>query len=82
MCPPLQEIIRWFKTMTTNEYIQEVKSGSLPPFVKRIWHRSFYAHVIRDDENLNRIREYIRDNPAKWTLDEENPENRGEGFYV
>ena len=82
MGPPLQEVIRWFKTMTTNEYIQEVKSGSFPQFAKRIWQRSFYDHVIRDDEDLNRIREYVRDNPARWTLDEENPENRVEGFYV
>ncbi len=75
--PPLQEVIRWFKTMTTNEYIKEVKSGRLPPFEKRIWQRSFYDHIIRDEEDMNRIREYIRDNPAKWTLDEENPVNRG-----
>ena len=73
----LQEIIQWFKTMTTNEYIKEVKSRNFPPFEKRIWQRSFYDHIIRDDEDMNRIREYIRDNPAKWTLDEENPESWG-----
>ena len=76
--PPLQEIIQWFKTMTTNEYINEVKSGRFPPFEKRIWQRSFYDHVIRDDDDLNRIREYIRNNPLRWALDEENPANRSE----
>ena len=34
--PPLQEIIQWFKTMTTNGYINEVKYGRFPPFEKRI----------------------------------------------
>ena len=74
--PPLQEIIQWFKTMTTNEYIKEVKSRRFPPFEKRIWQRSFYDHVIRDDDDLGRIREYIQNNPLKWSLDEYNPINQ------
>ncbi len=74
--PPLQEIIQWVKMMTTNEYINEVKSGRFPPFEKRIWQRSFYDHVIRDDDDLGRVREYIRNNPLKWALDEYNPDNR------
>ena len=74
--PPLREIIQWFKTMTTNEYIKEVKSGRFPPFEKRIWQRSFYDHVIRNDEDINNIREYIQNNPLKWALDEYNPANQ------
>ncbi len=74
--PPLQEIIQWFKTMTTNGYINEVKYGRFPPFEKRIWQRSFYDHVILDDDDLNRVREYIQNNPLRWALDEENPANR------
>ena len=74
--PPLQEIIQWFKTMTTNEYIKEVKSRRFPPFEKRIWQRSFYDHIIRDDNDLNRVREYIQNNPLRWALDEYNPVNQ------
>jgi hypothetical protein len=29
--------------------------------------------VIRDDDSLNRIRQYILDNPARWAFDRENP---------
>ncbi len=72
---PLQEIIQWFKTMTTNEYIQGVKSGIFPPFKKRLWQRSFYDHVIRDEQSLNDVREYIQNNPLDWKLDENNPAN-------
>jgi hypothetical protein len=32
-------------------------------------------HIIREDEELNRIREYIVNNPARWAEDEENPVN-------
>lgn len=36
-----------------------------------VWQRNYYDHVIRDDVDLNRIREYISNNPAKWELDKE-----------
>lgn len=36
------------------------------------WQPRFYDHVIRKDESLLRIREYIRNNPANWDKDEEN----------
>ena len=38
-----------------------------------VWHRNYYEHVIRDEADLNRIREYINGNPARWAEDEENP---------
>jgi len=38
------------------------------------WQGRFHDHIVRDEDDLNRIREYIRDNPVKWALDEENPE--------
>jgi REP-associated tyrosine transposase len=43
-----------------------------------VWQRNFYEHVIRDEESLNRIREYILNNPAQWDLDPENPEAKGD----
>jgi putative transposase len=33
------------------------------------WQSRFYDHVIRDETDLQRIREYIRDNPKKWEMD-------------
>jgi REP element-mobilizing transposase RayT len=33
------------------------------------WQTRFYDHVIRDETDLQRIRQYIRDNPGKWELD-------------
>ena len=34
-----------------------------------IWHRDFYDHIIRNEIELNNIRQYIIDNPKKWKLD-------------
>ena len=40
----------------------------------RIWQRNYYEHVIRHDDDLNKIREYITGNPGTWESDRENPE--------
>ena len=63
------DVVRWFKTMTTNQYITHVKSGILPPFDKRIWQRNYYEHVIRNDADYDRLATYIADNPVKWSED-------------
>jgi len=39
-----------------------------------IWQRNYYEHIIRDENELNRVRQYILDNPAKWADDPENPD--------
>ena len=73
---PLPEIVQWFKTMTTNEYIQNVKERGWPRFKGRLWQRGYYERVIRDERELRQAREYIVGNPAKWSEDAENPVNR------
>jgi len=38
-----------------------------------LWQRNYHEHVIRDEEELAAIRQYIVDNPLKWSVDRENP---------
>jgi len=38
-----------------------------------VWQRNYFEHVIRDDDSLNRIRQYILQNPTQWEFDRENP---------
>jgi putative transposase len=38
-----------------------------------IWQRNYYEHIIRNEDALNRIRQYIVDNPVRWASDRENP---------
>ena len=70
---PLPRVIQWFKTMTTNEYIRGVKKHQWPRFPGKLWQRNYYEHVIRNENETNRIRKYITDNPAQWSTDRENP---------
>lgn len=69
---PLPKIIQWFKTMSTNEYIRSVKNNHLSPFTGKLWQRNYYEHIIRNDDELNRVREYILNNPINWFTDEYN----------
>ncbi len=34
-----------------------------------VWQRNYYERVIRDEEEWNRIREYIEKNPEMWEED-------------
>jgi REP element-mobilizing transposase RayT len=38
------------------------------------WQRNYYERIIRNDDELDRIRAYIANNPAKWQDDEDNPD--------
>lgn len=73
--PPLQRVVQWFKTMTTNAYICGVNEHGWPPFAGRLWQRNYYERVIRDERELAAARKYIVENPLKWHLDREHPQN-------
>lgn len=58
-------IIRGFKIGATKWFKANTE-------ISPVWQRNYYEHIIRDDEDLNRIREYIKSNPMNWDKDDEN----------
>ena len=42
-------------------------------FVEPVWQRNYYERVIRNERELQAIRQYVVDNPRQWALDKENP---------
>ncbi len=44
---------------------------------RKTWQPDYYDHVIRDDAEYHRIKQYIINNPAKWQDDTFNDENDG-----
>ena len=64
----ISEIMGAFKSITT---IALHKNG-LKNFK---WQRSFYDRIIRDEKELFNIRQYIEQNPLRWELEKENPNN-------
>ncbi|HPS31292.1 MAG TPA: hypothetical protein PLZ43_13620 [bacterium] len=47
-----------------------------------VWQRNYYEHVIRNESDLEKIRQYIFDNPANWENDENNVACKGERFFA
>ncbi|HEY9152899.1 MAG TPA: transposase, partial [Anaerolineales bacterium] len=70
---PLSQMIQWFKTMTTNEYIRGIKELDWKPSAGKLWQRNYFEHIIRNEKEMARIWNYIEANPAQWEMDEENP---------
>lgn len=69
----LPDVVHRLKTMTTRLYADGVRQSGWLPFRGRLWQRNYYEHIIRDDDELNFVRQYILDNPARWDVDRENP---------
>ena len=63
----LSSIIRRFKSAVTKD-ARMINSDFG-------WQSRFHERIIRDEESLNNIRKYIKENPRKWTMDELNTEN-------
>ena len=64
----LPEIVRGFKTFTARQINDICVTSGMP-----VWQRNYYEHIIRNEESLAGIRQYITDNPARWADDPENP---------
>ena len=62
----LSVIIRTYKSAL----VQWCRNNNYESFE---WQRGYYDHIIRNEEECNKIREYIINNAAKWDLDKENP---------
>lgn len=68
--PTLGAVVRGFKARVT-AVVNTVRATPGVP----VWQRNYYEHIIRNDDSLQRIRQYIIDNPAQWLLDREHPMN-------
>ena len=61
-------IVRLFKSTTTRQINEHRGTPSIA-----VWQRNYYEHMVRSEKSLNRIRQYIADNPLQWAMDRENP---------
>ena len=68
----IPKVVGYFK-MNSAKQINTLRNTTGMP----VWQRNYYEHIIRNENKLNKIREYIQNNPLKWHLDRENPERTG-----
>jgi REP element-mobilizing transposase RayT len=64
----LGAIIGQFKSRVTKRLWKIPALTGVP-----IWQRNYYEHIIRNEDDANRIHLYIESNPARWDDDNENP---------
>lgn len=65
----LSKVVRAYKEAVTKRIHNQFQDNEFG------WQRSFYDHIIRNDIELQYIQTYISQNPLKWELDRDNPEN-------
>jgi len=63
----LSEIVRALKSYSAQR-INIMRGAENVP----VWQRNYFEHIIRDEKDLDRIRQYIIDNPSNWGHDEMN----------
>ncbi|MBI5324328.1 MAG: transposase, partial [Ignavibacteriae bacterium] len=63
----LSEIIRQFKTFSA-KLINKVRNKIGTP----VWQRNYYEHIIRNEKEYWKVRQYIKYNPINWDKDEYN----------
>lgn len=61
----VMDAMRWFKSKTTVEYARGVSRHGWRRFEGRLWQRSFYDHIIRNEDDLAHARGYIARNPLR-----------------
>lgn len=69
--PTLGQIVGYFKYQSTKR-INKLRGTQ----GTTIWQRNYFEHIIRNENDLVRIRKYIDGNPANWARDDENPNRR------
>lgn len=67
--PTVGDVVGAYKSLCVRECLQWIQLNE-PQFVLgTLWQRNYWEHIIRNEPELNRIREYIRNNPLKWETD-------------
>ena len=67
----LGRVVGSFKSKCAIDYLKYIRRNNLNKSAK-IWQRSFYDHIIRNERSLYKICKYIINNPLTWQFDIEN----------
>ena len=62
-------IIQSNKNITISKIIQQFKGIITKELGYSIWQKLFYEHIIRDNEEYIKIKQYIKDNVSNWEDD-------------
>lgn len=63
----------WFKTRTAVAYGDGFRGLGWPPYEDKLWQSGFMDLIIRSEQALQRLRQYIENNPSQWDGDALHP---------
>ena len=66
--PTVDAVIGWLKYNATKEINQSRKAAG-----EKVFQRSYYDHIVRNQKDYEECYKYIHENPLKWQFD---------GFYI
>jgi hypothetical protein len=61
-------VVRSFKAAATRR-INELRGTAR----SQVWQRGYFERIVRDEDELRALRQYVVENPLRWALDRENP---------
>ena len=62
----LGAVVRSFKSACTKQINELQNTPGLA-----LWQRNYHERIIRNDDELHALRDYIQSNPARWEEDSE-----------
>jgi putative transposase len=69
VAPTTGDIIGAYKSLCVHHCLKWINLNASTLILGQLWQRNYWEHIIRNETELNRIREYIRNNPAQWESD-------------
>jgi putative transposase len=78
--PTLAQVVGSFKSIVAMRWLKWLERNA-PGRSGRVWQRNYYERVIRDEDEIGRIREYILHNPLGWEFDGANPDRTASREY-
>lgn len=67
IAPSVSDIVGAYKSLVTNDCLKIFKSKNKT--MGKLWQRNYYENIIRNQLSYERISDYIRNNPKKWSED-------------
>lgn len=74
LAPTLGDIVSAFKSLVFKVYLDWIEIND-PSRRAKFWQGNYYEHIVRNERELNAIRQYIRENPLNWKMDRDNLDN-------
>ena len=65
----LKDVVHWLKSTVHQRFRAGVQSKGWRPYQGRIWQSGFHDHIVRNEKDLETLRQYVASNVESWEKD-------------